>query len=293
MRSLKSTTIKFGLVNVGAKVYKATDNHDVRLSQFHDGCGGGVGYTKICKCCDQTLATADIVKGAVRDDKTILVTEDDLAGLEIEAGKEIAVEQFVDLTEVDPIYFESHYFITPAASSDLEGYMTIRAVMAASNKAAIVRFVFRSSGNVGKQHLGLMAPYGDNAMILHTLAWADEVREPAFAILDTPVNLNPAVVKVATDLIDAMTAPFNPQAFADVYTKKLVGLIEAKANGKGQPKKQPEPEPVVSDLLAKLEASAAAKATKAKPAAKKAAPCKVAKKAPAKKAAPRRKTAVA
>lgn len=293
MRSLKSTTISFGLVNVPVKLYKATDNHDVRLSQFHDGCGGGISYIKTCKCCNKQLTTAEIVKGAVRDEKTIMIGEEDLAGLEVQAGREIAVEQFVDLAEVDPIYFESHYFISPAGASDLEGYMTLRAVMAESNKAAIVRFVFRNTGGAGKQHLGLMAPYGHKAMIVHTLAWADEVREPAFPLLDTPVTLNPAVVKVATDLVDAMTGPFDPQAFTDVYTKKLVGLIEAKANGKGQAKPKPEPVEPPSDLLAKLEASAAAKKNAVKPTTKSA--CKVAaKKAPAKRAAaPRRKAAVA
>lgn len=291
MRAIKSTSLSFGLVNVPVKMYKATEDHDVKLHQFHDGCGGGVTYAKVCKACNAGLETADIVKGVIRDDKTILVTEDDLTNLEVETGPEISVVQFVNIDEINPIYFESHYFLAAAAVSDLEGYATIRKVMSDKKRGAIVRFVMRRSGGVGKEHLGLLAPYGDNAMIVHTLAWADEVRQPAFSLLDTPVKLNPAVVKVAADLVDAMTSPFDPQSFTDNYTEQVSALIDSKASGKTRAvKARVETSDVVSnDLLAKLSASAAAKKkTPTKAAAKPAA-----KKAPAKKAAPRRRTAVA
>lgn len=290
MRAMKSTSLSFGLVNVPVKLYKATEESDVRFSQFHDGCGGGVTYVKTCKCCSQQLDNTDIVRGVIRDDKQILVTDDELAGIEVETGPEIAVLQFINSDEIDPIALEQHYFLAPSAASDLEGFMLLRTVMAESGRAAIVKFVMRRTGSVGKEHLGLLRPYGDKAMIIDTLSWSNEIRQPAFSILDANVNINPKVLEMARGLVDAMTAPFDPQAYTDTYTEKLVELIDTKVNGK--PKRATKAktvDPVVSDLLAKLEASAAAKGIK-KPAAKKAAP---AKKAPAKKAAPRRKTAVA
>lgn len=285
MRSIKSTTLSCGLVSVPMKVYCATDNHDLKLSQFHDGCGGGVGYVKTCKCCNETLDSAQIVRGVIRDDKQIIISDDDLAGLENEVGPEIAVQQFVNLDEIDPIYFENHYFLSAASAADLEGYMTIRTVMAESNRAAIVRFVMRRSGGVGKEHLGLLAPYGDKAMIIHTLAWADEVRQPAFSLLDTPVKLNPKVLDMARGLVDAMTEPFDPQAFNDLYTEQLAGLIDSRVNNKPAKKAAAakEDRAEVSDLLAKLTAST--KAAAKKPAAKKAAPAKAPAKRAGKKAA--------
>jgi len=294
MRAIKTTTIKFGLVSVPVKMYAAVDDHDVKMSQFHKDCGGGISYQKTCKVCEQHLDTSEIDRGVIRDDKQIVISEEELNDLAGQVGPEVAVLKFIDINQIDPIMLEKHYFCAPSAAADLEGFSLLRTVMAESNLAAVVRFVMRRSGTTGKSHTGILRPYG-KALALDILSYADEIREPAFSVLDNPITLNKALLDAARTLVQALTGEFDPQEFSDDYTRKLVGLIEAKANGKGtKAVKTAAPEPVVSDLLAKLTASAAAKAA-AKPPAKKAAPCKVAaKKAPAKKAAaPRRKEAVA
>ena len=175
MRAIKTTSIKFGLVSVNVKMYAAVDDHDVKMSQFHAGCGGGVTYHKICKCCEKQLDSTDIVRGVIRDDKQIIITEDDLSNLTEEVGPEIAVLKFIDINEIDPIMLEKHYFISATAASDLEGFMLLRTVMAESNLAAVVRFVMRRSGSVGKSHTGILRPYG-KAMALDILSYADEIR---------------------------------------------------------------------------------------------------------------------
>ena len=294
MRSIKNTSISFGMVNVNVKVYSATEDHDLKLNQFHDGCGGGVTYVKQCKHCEAALATADIVKGKIVDDKPIIVTDDDLSNLDVTVGPEIAVEQFIKQDEIDPISMEKHYFVAPAEASALEGFSMIRDVLEESHRVAVVRFVMRRNGSVGKEHLGILRPYG-RALVLDTISYHDEIRKPEFSILDTPVKLNPKVLDVARSLVDAMTDTFDPLVFTDTFTEKLSELIDLKAAGGKAPKPAAKAATGGGDLLSKLEASAAvkrkapAKKAPVKAAAAKAVPAKtVAKKAaPAAKAAAR------
>ncbi len=274
MRAIKTTSIKFGMVNIPAKLFAAVEDHDIKMTQFHAECGGGVSYQKVCRTCEQHLHSEDIVRGVIRDEKQIIIAEDELANLATEVGPAVEVLKFIDINSIDPIMLEKHYLVSPSAAADLEGFSLLRTVMTESNLAAVVRFVMRRSGSVGKSHTGILRPYG-KALALDILSYADEIREPAFPVLDSQVNLNEGLLEAARTLVKALTGDFNPQEFTDDYTRKLVGLIEAKANGKTT-KAEPKAETAdVSDLLAKLTASAAA--AKTQPAAKK---------APAKKASP-------
>ena len=289
LKSLKNCNIIFNMVSVGVKVYSATGDHDLKLQQFHDGCGGGVTYVKQCKCCEAALATDEIVKGKIVDDVQVIVTEDDLKSLDIVVGPEITVEQFIKADEIDPIAMEKHYFVAPSEASALEGFSMIRDVLEESHRVAVCRFVMRRSGSIGKEHMAILRPYG-RALILDTIAYHDEIRKPEFSILDTPVNVNPKVREVARSIVDSMTEPWNPLAYADQFTEKLSELITIKAAGGEAPKASTKAAASGGDLLSKLEASAAVAkrrkpATKAAPA--KAAPVKAAPaKAAAKKAAP-------
>lgn len=278
MRSMKKTSINFGLVNVLVSMYKATESHDLSFSQFHQDCMGSIGYTKTCKCCGEVVAADAIVRGAKVGDDVVIVTDDDLAGVAVQAGPEIAVQQFIDASEVDPIMVEGHYFVAPEKTA-VEGYALLRHVMVETNRVAVVKFVMRS-GFSGKTQLGILRPYGDKAMVIDTISYPDEVRQPAFSVLDNPVNLNPKLVDMARTLVDSMTGEFDPSEYVDTYAVQLQALVETKAAG-GEvtaPSVEQETAEDVSDLLAKLEASVAkAPAAKAKPA-------KAAPKAPAKRA---------
>lgn len=260
MRATKTTSISFGLVNVPVKMYKAVDSHDVSFHQYHRDCMGSVGYVKACKDCGETLDTHSIVRGVEHGDTTITVSEDELASIEVQAGPEIEVVQFIDATEVDPIALEGHYYLAPDRTS-VEGYALLRRVMVDTGRVAVVKFVMRRTGSVGKSHLGLLRPYGDNLLAVHTMSYPDEIRQPAFPVLDRAVELKPQLVEMARTLVDAMTGPFVAADYTDTFTDKLNELIEAKANGETIVTANGE-ELVptdVSDLLAKLEASARAR----------------------------------
>lgn len=279
MRSMKKTNITCALLNVPVSMYKATESHDLSFSQFHQDCMGSIGYTKVCKCCGEVVAADAIVRGAKVGDDVVLVTDDDLAGVAVQAGPEIAVQEFIDASEVDPIMVEGHYYVAPEKTG-VEGYALLRQGMLDKGVVAVVRFVMRS-GFSGKTQLGILRPYGDKAMVIDTISYPDEVRQPAFSVLDTKVELKPKLVEMAHSLIDAMTGEFDPSEYVDTYAVQLQALVETKAAG-GEvtmPNVEQETAEDVSDLLAKLEASLAAKPAKAKAPAKKA----PAKKAPAAK----------
>lgn len=260
MRATRATSISFGLVNVPVKMYKAVDSHDVSFHQYHKDCMGSVGYVKACKECGETLDSHSIVRGVEHGDTVVTVSEDDLAAIEVQAGPEIEVMQFINANEVDPIAYESHYYLAPDKAA-AEGYALLRRVMVDTGRVAVVRYVMRRTGSVGKSHLGVLRPYGDNVLVVHTMSYPDEIRQPAFPVLERSVELKPQLVEMAHTLVDAMTGPFVASDYADAYTDGLNDLIEAKANGEtfvtasGEELAPTD----VSDLLAKLEASAAAR----------------------------------
>ena len=302
MRSMKTTSISFGLVNVPVKMYKATLSHDISFSQFHAGdCMGSIGYTKVCKCCGEVVEADKIARGVRHGDQVVTVTDEELAGIDVQVGPEIAVVQFVDAGEIDPVAMESHYYVAPDKTS-LEGFTLLRQVMVDTNRVAIVRYYVRRSGSTGKTHLGMLRPYGDKAMIVDTIAYPDEVRTPDFPVLETKVVLNPRLVEMAHELVDAMSGPFDASEYTDTYSEQIGALVEAKAAGGfvAAPQASPsEGATDVSDLLAKLEASAAAKKSAKAPAkaapkapAAKRAPAKAAPKAPAAKRAPAKRAKV-
>ncbi|MCV7174813.1 non-homologous end joining protein Ku [Mycolicibacterium sphagni] len=256
MRSMKNTAINFGLVNVAVKMYKATSNHDVQFHQHHRDCHGAIGYTKVCKACGDTLDAAQIVKGITRDEGLITVSPEELDALTESAGTAVEVVQFIDADEIDPIAYESHYYCEPNKAS-LEGYVLLRDVMVTTGRVAVVKFVMRND----RTHLGIMRPVGA-VLVVDSMAYPDEIRKPAFSILDTPIAINPVLMEAAKSIVDAMTGEFDPHALEDTFTNRLLELIEAKASGgegvvpTAAVVDLTEGAGVVNDLLAKLEASA-------------------------------------
>jgi DNA end-binding protein Ku len=255
MRSINNTSINFGLVNVAVKVYAATENHDVKFHQRHGGqagCRGLLGRQNVCKDCGQVVEFGDIVKGFDVDGATVILTGDELAAVENEAGKALEVVQFVHAEEVDPMLLQAPYYLEPSAAS-LSGYALLREVLTETDRVGMVRYTHR-----GRTHLAVLRCAGA-VLVLHNIAWPDELRAPEFAILTRKVTLEPKAVKMATQLVESMMATFDGAELVDVYQRRLAAVVEAKAVD--------TPLPVVSaasadggvedvsDLLAALEAS--------------------------------------
>ena len=250
MRAMWTGSIEFGLVNVPVKMYTAVSSHDVKFHQHHDADMGRIKYAKTCEDCGEVIDAAHIVKATEVGDGTAVVTEEELASLRDEQPKTVEILQFVDQDEVDPLAFESGYYLAP--SGPVNGYHLLRQVMQDSGRVAVCRVMLRS-----KTSLALMRVTNGNVLTMHTLSWPDEIRTPAFADLNKPFEVKDKELQVATMLMESMTGTFKPEDFTDSYHERLTELVAAKASGEKFTPKQQVVTAIedASDLLAQLEAS--------------------------------------
>ncbi|MGO9385280.1 MAG: Ku protein [Mycobacterium sp.] len=294
MRSIWKGSIAFGLVNVPVKVYSATEDHDIKFHQVHAKDNGRIRYQRVCELDGEVVEYRDISRAYESDDgQMVVITDDDIATLPEERTREIEVLEFVPASEVDPMMFDRSYFLEPDSKSS-KSYVLLAKALAETDRMAIVHFTLRNKTRLAALRV---KDFGKrDVMVVHTLLWPDEIRDPDFPVLDKKVDIKPAELKMAGQVVESMAEDFNPDRYHDTYQEQLQELIEAKLEGgeafttEEQPKELDETEDV-SDLLAKLEASVKARSGDGEAPAKKTpakkAPAKktTAKKAPANKAA--------
>src|SRR6201995_2886185 len=294
MRSIWKGSISFGLVNVPVKVYSATEDHDIKFHQVHAKDNGRIRYKRVCEVCGEVVEYRDIARAYESDDgQTVIITDDDINTLPEERSREIEVLELVPASEADPMMFDRSYFLEPDSKSS-KSYVLLAKTLAETDRMAIVHFTLRNKTRLAALRV---KDFGKrDVMVVHTLLWPDEIRDPDFPVLDKKVEIKPAELKMAGQVVESMAEEFNPDRYHDTYQEQLQELVDAKLEGgegfttEGQRRELDETEDV-SDLLDKLEASVKARSGDGKAPAKKA-PAKkaAAKKAPAKKA-PAKKTA--
>jgi DNA end-binding protein Ku len=221
MRSIWKGAITFGLVNVPVKVYSATEDHDVSLHQVHAKDGGRIRYKRVCEIDGKVVEYADIAKAYDDGDRTVVLTDDDIASLPAEKSREIDVVEFVPSDQVDPIMFEKAYYLEPDSKS-VKAYALLRRTLEETERTAIVQFALRQ-----KTRLGALRVRGD-VIMLQALLWDDEVREARFPSLDEKVTISAKELEMSEALVKSFEADFEPAKFADDYQEQLKELIEAK-----------------------------------------------------------------
>ena len=222
MRSIWKGAVTFGLVNVPVKVYSATEDHDVSLHQVHDQDGGRIRYQRTCEVCGQVVAYADIDRAHVDEDgQTIVLTKDDLAALPAERTREIDVVEFVPSEQIDLLTLDKPYYLEPDSKSP-KAYVLLRKTLEQSERTAIVRFTLRQ-----KTRLAALRVRGD-VLVLQTLLWSDEVREPSFASLSEDVKISDKELELSASLVESYSSDFDPESFVDEYQQELRTLIDAK-----------------------------------------------------------------
>jgi len=292
MRSIWKGSVAFGLVNVRGKVYSATEDHDLKFHKVHAKDNGRIQYRRVCSECDEVVEYRDIAKAyEAEDGQTVVITDEDIATLPEERSHEINVLEFVPATDIDPLMFDKSYFLEPDGKS-AKSYVLLAKALSETDRVAIVHFALRSKTRLAALRVKDFSKR--KVMVVHTLLWPDEIRDPDFPSLDTDVEVRAPELKMAGQVVESMTDDFHPEQYTDTYQEQLQEMVEAKLSG-GQafatteaPAKLDDTEDV-SDLLAKLEASVrrrreeSAARTKAEPSDEPAAKAP-AKKAPAKKA---------
>ncbi len=274
-RAIWSGAISFGLVNVPVKLYSATSPKSVRFHQLSSKTGARIRQKRVDPSTGDEVAFEDIVKGyEITPEKYVMIEPDELDALDPKATRTIDIEEFVDLADIDPIYYDHNYYLAPTAGG-AKAYRLLLDAMREAGKVGIGRVVIRS-----KQQLCALRPTGD-ALALTTMLFGDEVLSPdRIDELDAigDAEASDREMKMAQQLIDSLSAQFEPGKFKDEYRERVLDLIERKAAGEEiavQPQaEEAEPAP---DLMAALEASLAAvrpEAAEEKPAPKRKAPAK-------------------
>ncbi|MGB7589049.1 MAG: Ku protein [Solirubrobacterales bacterium] len=257
-RAIWSGTISFGLLNVPVKLYSAVTRRGISLREIRESDGARIRHRRVAEGTDEEVPYEQIIKAfEVSPDRYVPLTKDELEALDPEKTRAIEVEDFVELSEIEPIFFESHYYLGPADGAE-KAYSLLAKAMRESGKVAIARFVFRN-----KEHLAAIRP-ADDVLTLTTMRFADEVVPPD-QLRDVLPAQEPKVgkreVEMAQQLIESLTRHFDPAAYRDEYREELLALIERKAEGEeivsAPPAQEPKPTQA-PDLMAALEQSIAA-----------------------------------
>jgi DNA end-binding protein Ku len=273
--------ISFGLVTIPVSVYPATEEKTLRFNQLHDEDGGRVRMKRVCSIDGEEVGYEHIVKGyEYEKDRYVILTDEDFEAIPVESSRAIDIQQFVELEEIDPMQYKKSYYLVPEETG-AKAYALLREALNRSGKVGIAKVSFRD-----KEHLAALR-FRDEAFVLETMYWPDEIREADFGGVDVSAKVRPNELEMAQTLIDNLTADWDPAEFKDDYRDALLRTVEAKINGEEIEIVEAEPTAKVVDLMEALKASVAAakKEPKAEPEPKK----KPAKKTAAKKPAARKK----
>lgn len=260
-RAIWSGSISFGLVNVPVKLYPAISEKSVRFNQIDRRNGARVRQLRVNAETGEEVPYAEIVKGfEVTGGHYVTLSDDELAQFLPAATRTIDLECFVDLTEIDPVFYDGAYHVVPEKSA--KAYALLTRAMEEAGKVAVAKFVLRS-----KQYVAVLRPRS-GSLLLSMMVYADELVAPdriaEFDELDA-VDVTDRELAMARQLIDSLSEPFDPESYHDTYREQVMDLIEAKAEGldlTAEITPTPSAERVL-DLMAALEASVAeAKATR-------------------------------
>ena len=292
-RAMWKGAISFGLVTIPVSVYPATEEKTLRFNQLHDDDGGRIRMKRVCSVDGEEVGYEHIVKGyEYEKDRYVILTDDDFEAIPVESSRAIDIQQFVDLEEIDPMLYKKSYYLVPEETG-AKAYALLREALNRSGKVGVAKVSFRD-----KEHLAALR-FRDDAFILETMYWPDEIREADFGGVDVSMKVRPNELDMAQTLIDNLSADWDPGEFKDEYREAMLRIVEAKINGEEIEVVEAEPTAKVVDLMEALKASVAAakKEAKAEPASKKKAPARkkpaakkpAAKKPAAKKPAARKK----
>jgi DNA end-binding protein Ku len=256
-RAIWSGTISFGLLNVPVRLFSAVARRNIALREIRESDNSRIKHKRVAEGTDEEVPYENIVKAyELTPGQYVPLTKDEMSALAPEKTRAIDVQDFVDIEEIDPMYFDSPYYLGPADGAE-KAYSLLAAAMESSGKAAISRFVFRN-----KEHLAAIRA-SDGVLTLTTMRFHDEVVPPS-ELDDALPDKKPKVAKreqqMAEQLIDSLSTEFEPDAYKDEYREQLLALIEEKAEGKEivAPEAEAPKATKAPDLMAALEESIAA-----------------------------------
>lgn len=227
-RAIWTGVITFGLVSVPVGLFTATEDHTVHFHQLQRGTADRIRNRRVNERTGKEVDPDDIVKGyEVAKGEYIVVEPEELDEIAPGRSRTIGIDTFVDLDRIEPVYFGRTYYVAPRGKEYLKVYELLRAALAESGKVGIATFVMR-----GREYLTALRAE-DKVLVLQTLHWADEVRDPVKELPELPSQRarKGSELDMALQLVDAMSGPWNPADYKDTYQDEVRALVKAKAEG--------------------------------------------------------------
>jgi len=249
MRTLWRGAISFGLVSIPIRLYTATEEKSLHFNQLHEKDNGRIRYKRWCATEDKEIQFDEIVRGyEYEKDRYVILNDEDLDKVPVESSRTIDIQQFVDLDEIDPIYFKKTYYLGPEETG-VKAYVLMREALERGNKAGIAKVSFRD-----KEHLSAIR-LRDGVLVLETMFWPDEIRAAEFPELEKDIKVRAQEVQMAQSLIDNLTEEWDPTRYRDEYREALLEIVEKKVEGE-EIEVVEAPEPTrVADLMEALKQS--------------------------------------
>lgn len=242
---MKKTSISFGLVNIPVEINPIIKNNDISFNQLHKKCGTRIKYVKYCPHCKKEVKQTDIVKGyEYEDNEYITLTNEEFTNLKSEDEKTIDVVGFVDLKEIDPVYFEKSYIVETSSKS--KAYTLFKDALSKTKKVALAKTV------IGTKFYYVILRLGENMILMNTLYFYEEVNIPE---AKTDTKYTKKELDLAIELINSLNMKFKPEELVDEYQNKIKDAIELKIEGKQIKKPKKKRETNIKDLMTALEMS--------------------------------------
>jgi len=228
MRSMWKGAISFGLVMIPVKLYAATEQKDIAFRQVHREDGGRIRFRRVCSIDGEEVPYEDVAKGyELPTGEMVVLTDEDLADLPLPSTRSIEVLHFMPEEQLDPILLNRSYFVEPE-SSGARAYVLLRDSLERSGKVAVTMVALRQRETLAVLRIR------EGLLVLETLLWPDEIRNPDFGFLDDDIQVRSQELKMASSLIDSMTEDFDTTAYHDHYREALQELVDAKIEGRDE-----------------------------------------------------------
>lgn len=241
--------LSFGLISIPVRLFAAARNERISFNQIHDKCGSRIKQQTFCPVCDRTVERSELQKGyEVEKGRFVIISDEDLKKIAPESSETMEISEFVKASEIDPIYFDSSYFMVPEDAGK-KAYELLLQTMDKSGFSAIAKVAMHQ-----REYTVVIRPHG-HGLLLHTMFYPEEVREVPEYGQDTHVQVKPQEVELAQRLVEGLAAEFEPAKYHDEYQAQVAKMIEAKREGQqvaGAPAKKLAP---VIDLMQALQQS--------------------------------------
>jgi DNA end-binding protein Ku len=225
MRSVWNGTIRLGLANIPVKAYGATEERGTGLHHVHVTDGGRVRHRRVCEVDGEEVELSELARGYVLPGgETVVLTDDDLAGLPLSTSRAMDVQAFAQVEEIDPIYFARTYHLEPEPAG-VKSYVLLAEALRRSGRVAVVKIALRQRESLG------VVRVRDQVLVLETMLWPEEVRTPDFPFLYQDVEVSEREIRDATELVVGLSEKFTPAHYTDGYRAALRALVQSKIDG--------------------------------------------------------------